>query len=93
MAHSLHSHVASLFTLAQGLDLLQVAKEQGTVDSRVSAGTARPSELGPGTWGAPVGLALLDRCPLPVLPLQPLPLQAESVRCGGGEREGLLCHG
>lgn len=92
IAHGLHNHVGSVFILEQSLDLLQVAGEQGIVDSWVSAGAAWPSEVGPGTWGAPVAPALPGRSPPPVLPLQPLPLQAERAQSGGGEGEALLRH-
>lgn len=92
VAHSLHNHVGGVFILEQGLDLLQVTREQGIVDRWVSAGATRPSESCPGTWGAPLAPALLGCCPAPVLPLQPLPLQAERAQRGGGEGEGFLCH-
>lgn len=93
VAHSLHNRVGSVFILEQGLDLLQVAGEQGIVDCWVSAGAARPSEPGPGAWGAPLAPAQLCCRPAPVLPLQPLSLQAERAQCGGGKGEGLFCHG
>lgn len=92
VAHGLHNHVGGVFILEQGLDLLQVTREQGIVDRWVSAGAAQPSESCPGTWGAPLAPTLLGCCPTPVLPFQPLPLQAKRAQRGGGKGEGFPCH-
>lgn len=85
VAHSLHNHVGSVFILEQGLDLLQVTGEQGTVDCWVSVGAARPTESGPGTWGAPL------------VPCTGLPTPATLTAGGEGaawrrERERSLLH-